>query len=613
MLHTFYFLVTSHPIIRVPTLVAGFFLALMLALAACGGGDAPDPVEPTEAPMPTSTAPASSASATPASQPASTRTPGSTASTPAPASTSAPRSTESAASTGAATSAPTSVAPTSAPAEPTAVPAMILPPGLLTARPCEEVFREMLANYNGVERFDVALVTALSDQFVELRPDCLAQGWDPQFSDEPVVCEDWTHLPGAIHDGRAQSQKVAPTQWIVDTARVTGAGDVTVIRINVHLDRVPLSSDIPKSMNYSGGDLVGGCWAYKGSIYPDGHSSGRWYRSFFKYRLQGRSIIRGRVSPQTGVVGVTSPTSQPGCDARLQDLLSAELDAGAVPDAVSMAGLIAKVRSEAGGACAAVRGESMLWQPLPLNGSSLACPVGSEPGLQPDGSFVLNWGDRHYDLYGHSACWRRSPEGDWGAYLVSEDGPARPEAPVVEAQAPPDPDREVLMALYRAWGGNRWHSSFTEHWATDAPLERWKGVHVRDGRVVGLDLTGAGVRGEIPVEIVGLASLEFLNLGGNALTGEIPPELVLISGLTGLALNDNGLTGEIPVELGNLSNLRNLNLGNNMLTGRVPPGLGNLAALEYLDLRGNDLTGCVPAGLQEQLEWLVTELDYCEN
>ena len=232
--------------------------------------------------------------------------------------------------------------------------------------------------------------------------------------------------------------------------------------------------------------------------------------------------------------------------------------------------------------------------------------------MRSDGSFVLNWGDRHYDLYGASACWLRSPEGEWGAYLVAEDGPERPEAPVVEAPEPPDPDRETLMALYRAWGGNRWAASFGD-WATDAPLERWKGVWVEDGRVVGLDLTGAGLRGEIPVEVVGLASLEFLNLGNNSLTGEIPPELGLISGLTGLALNNNQLTGEIPVELGNLSGLRLLNLGDNMLTGGIPPVLGSLAALEYLDLRGNDLTGCVPAGLRDQLESLVTELDYCRN
>ena len=457
MFYTFYFLVTSHPILRVSTrvpILASALAFLLFTLAACGGGDAPQPVEPTEAPA--STAPASPSTRSTA-QPTSTRADAdSTSSTPSPASTPAPRSTAPTLSTGASTPASTSAAPpATAPAEPTAVSAMVLPPGLLNSRPCEEEFREMLAGYDGVERFDAALVTALSAEFVELRPDCLAQGWAPQFPDEPKVCERSNDLPGAIYfkyNERSRDEFVAPTQWIVDTSRVTGAGDVTVIRINVHLDQVPLSNDLPKSMNYMPGELVGGCWAYRGSIYPDGHSSGRWYRSFFKYRLRGESVIRSLVSHSNGRVGLTSPTSQPGCDAMLQDLLSEELDAGAVPDSASIAGLIAKVRSEEGGACAAVRGESMLWQPLPLDGSSLACPVGASPGLQPNGSFVLNWGDRHYDLYGHSACWLRSPEGEWGAYLVSEEGPERPEAPVVEAQAPPDPDREVLMALYRAWG-----------------------------------------------------------------------------------------------------------------------------------------------------------------
>ena len=590
---TFHF--TSHPILRISILAAAL-LALMLALAACGGGDAPEPVEPTEAPASTA-------------QPASTRADaGSTGSTPAPASTSAPRSTESPASTEATPPSPTSAAPTSAPPEPTAVPAMVLPPGLLTDRPCEEQFREMLANYDGVERFDAALVTALSAQFVELRPDCLAQGWAPEFSDEPVVCEDWTDLRGAIHDGRAPGQVVAPTQWRVSESQGE-LGITERVRINVHLARIPLSSDAPASMNPAGGDLIGGCWHYNGVHFENGQSRGRWSRSYFKYVLTSRgSANRSR----PWVTGVTSPTSHPECDALLQGLLSAELDVGADVDSAAVAALVARVRAEENEACGTLGPDITLWQPLPLDGASPACPVGSQPGLQSDGSFVLNWGDKHYDLYGHSACWLRSPEGEWGAYLVSEEGPERPEAPVVEAPEPPDPDREALLALYRAWGGNRWGPSFGD-WATDAPLERWKGVWVEDGRVVGLDLTGAGLRGEIPVEIVGLASLEFLNLGNNSLTGEIPPELGLISGLTGLALNNNQLTGEIPVELGNLSGLRLLNLGDNMLTGGIPPVLGSLAALEYLDLRGNDLTGCVPAGLRDQLESLVTELDYCRN
>ena len=317
---------------------------------------------------------------------------------------------------------------------------MVLPPGLLTDRPCEEVFREALVGYDGFERFDASLVTALSDQFVELRPDCLAQGWAPEFPEKPQVCEESEDLPGAItyrFNERNPTRLVAPTQWVVSERQEEGVGFIERIDINVHLNRMPRVSDIPASMNPTGGDLIGGCWTYTGEHFENGQSRGRWSKSYFKYVLNPAGIAaRNRVFPSGGrseVVGVTSPTSHPECDARLQDLLSVELDAGAAVDSAAVAALVARVRAEEKEACAPLGPDLTLWQPLPLDGPSSACPVGASPGLQPDGSYVLNWGEGHYDLYRHSDCWLRSPEGEWGAYLVSEDGPARPEAPVVEA------------------------------------------------------------------------------------------------------------------------------------------------------------------------------------
>lgn len=93
-----------------------------------------------------------------------------------------------------------------------------------------------MANYDGFERFDAALVTALSGEFVELRPDCADQGWAPEFSDEPVVCEDWTDLPGAIYykyNPRSRAELVAPTQWRVSESQ-DELGFVERIEINVH-------------------------------------------------------------------------------------------------------------------------------------------------------------------------------------------------------------------------------------------------------------------------------------------------------------------------------------------------------------------------------------------
>ena len=579
------------------SLIALTFL-LITALAACGG-ESGDPGGSGA----TTTSPPSQA--TPASL---TEVSSTQASPTRGASTSSQASSSTATSTGAASSVPesTSSAPesTTPPEPPTAVPARVVAPGLVKSRPCEEEFRETLANYDGPERFDAKLVTSLSDEFVELRPDCLAQGWDPEFVQETQVCYDWEDNPNSIMEKGNRYDYISPTQWVVSKGRIGDLEGRTTIHINVHLYRFPLTSEIPSRMNYSPGELVGGCWSYKGWRGPDGQSYGWWGRSFFKYVLTSSGkAARNRVFSSGGkssVVESSITSSYPGCDTLLQAALSEELDDGRAVNLAGVDELIEQVRVTAGVACAAEWATFLTWQPSPVDGPSAACPFGSSTGLQADGFFVVNWPDGHFDLYGDSACWVRSPEGEWGAYLSSEDGPPRPAARAVEE--PPEPDRETLMALYRALGGNRWGSSFNEYWATDAPLDRWEGVRVKDGRVVSLELHGASLMGEIPREIAGLTALEHLDLGGHRLTGEIPPELGRLSNLSFLSLSNNQLTGEIPPELWGLSNLRTLNLNDNELTGRVPDEVANLTNLTILNLVGNGLTGCLPPGMQEHLD-----------
>ena len=441
----------------------------------------------------------------------------------------------------------------------------------------------MLANYDGPERFDAALVTSLSEEFGALHPGCMAQGWDPEFTQEPYVCDEWEDLPGSItHKLSKGSRKkyISPTMWAISERL---AGEATNIRINVHLARVPLTSDIPSSMQASPGESVGGCWTYGGFRGRDGQSFGVWIRSYFKYKLVGDPpIVRTNraftETPKNFVLAVYSPSAHWECDTLLQAALSGDLEAGRPVGLAGVDGLVLQVRASQGAACAAEweeRGGAPLWQPSPVEGPSLACPVGSPTGLEADGFFVVNWSEDHHDLYGSSACWVRSPEGEWGAYLISEGGPSRPAARVVEA--PPEADRETLVALYRALGGNRWDSSFNEFWMTDFPIDRWKGVRVVDGRVVDLKLAGAGLRGEIPAEIGGLTALEELDLGDNRLTGEVPPELWGLSNLVELRLNGNELTGE------------------------APSGMANLTKLKILAVAETGLTGCVPASMQDQL------------
>jgi hypothetical protein len=564
-------------------LMALAFLAIT-ALAACGGSDDPGGSGSgwTSTSPPSQVTPASPTTVS-GSQASSTRTSSTpsqastSASTPSQASTSTPGSTP----TGASTSESTVAAPgPTSPLEPTASPARVVAPGLVNSRSCEEEFREMLANYDGPERFDVKLINSLSDEFVGLRPDCLAQGWDPEFVQETQVCYDWEDNPNSIMEKGNRYDYISPTQWVVSKGRIGDLEGRTTIHINVHLYRFPLTSEIPSRMNYSPGELVGGCWSYKGWRGPDGQSYGWWGRSFFKYVLTSSGkAARNRVFSSGGkssVVERSITSSYPGCDTLLQAALSEELDDGRAVNLAGVDELIEQVRVTAGVACAAEWATFLTWQPSPVDGPSAACPFGSSTGLQADGFFVVNWPDGHFDLYGDSACWVRSPEGEWGAYLSSEDGPPRPAARAVED--PSEPDRESLMVLYRALGGNRWGSSFNVNWATDAPIDRWEGVRVKDGRVVALKLAGAGLRGEIPAEIAGLTALEELDLGDNQLTGEIPPELWGLSHLVELELNDNGLTGE------------------------VPAGIADLTKLRTLDLRGNDLTGCLPAGMRDHLD-----------
>ena len=161
----------------------------------------------------------------------------------------------------------------------------------------------------------------------------------------------------------------------------------------------------------------------------------------------------------------------------------------------------------------------------------------------------------------------------------SGDAPTATDTPVpATATSPPaasgsaETDREALVALYNATGGENWDGSDT--WLSDAPLGEWSGVTTNDdGRVTQLYLRVYGLSGEIPPELGNLANLQSLDLGdlgGNDLTGEIPPELGSLANLVYLDLSGNDLSGEIPAELGSLSNLTGLVLSYNELSGEIP-------------------------------------------
>ena len=217
-----------------------------------------------------------------------------------------------------------------------------------------------------------------------------------------------------------------------------------------------------------------------------------------------------------------------------------------------------------------------------------------------------------------------------GQWCPSCYGPL--ELPACGSEAPTSPpvtgafagDRAALIALYNAAGGPGWTGN--ANWATEAPLGEWQGVRVNeDGRVISLELQGAGLSGPIPPELGSLTdlnvlwlsdgslsgpippelgnlvNLRVLDLGGNRLQGPIPPELANLKGLRVLVLWGNHLVGPVPAWLGSLFQLEFLDLVDTNLSGPIPPELGNLVNLTSLQLggRNNELTGCIPRQLED--------------
>jgi hypothetical protein len=148
----------------------------------------------------------------------------------------------------------------------------------------------------------------------------------------------------------------------------------------------------------------------------------------------------------------------------------------------------------------------------------------------------------------------------------TELGPAP--APITCSEiivATSDAEENALKALYTGWG-----ILSTMGEMLDPCLPGWEGVicvdlvqFVEPGfcymyRVIGLELIGLGLRGNLSGAIGNLTHLQFLTITGNpGLTGDLPSEIGSLSNLTNLDLHDNNFTGVIP-NLALLENLRTL-------------------------------------------------------
>lgn len=88
-------------------------------------------------------------------------------------------------------------------------------------------------------------------------------------------------------------------------------------------------------------------------------------------------------------------------------------------------------------------------------------------------------------------------------------------------------EREALIALYNATGGDSWTDN--TNWCSDKPLSEWSGVSMWDGHVKYIGLSSRGLVGELPEELGNLTALETLNLGYNQLSGNLPESMLYTS------------------------------------------------------------------------------------
>ncbi|GMN11229.1 hypothetical protein MTsPCn9_20660 [Croceitalea sp. MTPC9] len=152
----------------------------------------------------------------------------------------------------------------------------------------------------------------------------------------------------------------------------------------------------------------------------------------------------------------------------------------------------------------------------------------------------------------------------------------------------------ALLELRAKTKGEQW----TNQWDTNTPISEWHGVTIKDGKVVGLDLSNNNLQGRIPITIGNLKNLETLDLSKNNISGKIPGLFRKFKNLKEVNFEDNNLVGNIPSTINKLESLQELNLSNNKLEGALPNTISELAQLNTLALANNDLNGGMPSGME---------------
>ncbi len=173
-------------------------------------------------------------------------------------------------------------------------------------------------------------------------------------------------------------------------------------------------------------------------------------------------------------------------------------------------------------------------------------------------------------------------------------------------------DREALIAIYNALGGDQWNDN--RGWCTDVPLNEWTGVSTRniDGeqRVQYLHIRCQNAVGMIPKAI---GDLEYVSelwiIQEPGVTGTIPGTIGNLTRATDIRIAMTSVYGGIPSAFKHMNSLRKLSLYDNELTGSLPLWLADMDQLESFGFEGNRLDGEVDESLTLTPWWTVMTQD----
>ena len=151
------------------------------------------------------------------------------------------------------------------------------------------------------------------------------------------------------------------------------------------------------------------------------------------------------------------------------------------------------------------------------------------------------------------------------------------------------------MALYDALGGTNWAEAKKTNWNSAEPVESWGGVTVTDGKITKLNLSGFGLKGQLPEAIGSFTDITSLNLGSNPdLNGPLPQVIGNLVKLETLTAVTTGLQGPLPASMGNLVSLTNLQLNKNSISGTIPAEWAGMTALKNFGMYETQLSGPLP-------------------